>query len=473
MSLPYTRPGVAINVVGTPSIPGSGATGGLGAIIGTAPKGYGGANPLIYTSMADVIRDYGDPAVYGYPTWTIPLAAQLYFSQAGIGTGLRPGLLIERIGASAASGSLIGTGTSLAVTAQPPYAGTAGNAIAVTFGAVAGNAQPVTVVDGQGRSETYSIADSTGGSLAATILAGLLGSSAILVPGAAVNSGFFTVGTVTLGGGTDGQGTAIAQAHFDALSSYQVEGVCPLDGLQATAILAQTHADTMSASFNKPRVAFVGPAQGTVVATITTNATAIADQQGRVVYAGHDSIKVVNPAVQSSIQTVPGFFLAAALMGDKFANAVFEPLTYKPVLGIAGPGTILTQSQLDSLAAVGCTVLDNLGGWVVRDSLTTAEGSYANPYVHLVNRTSEDEFANRIRQWALSQFIGKPNDRDVVTRIQSGISGVAAQAIRDRVIQGIGAITPSQGTSGAWTAGVQYAQTGETDYLTVNLTVTQ
>jgi hypothetical protein len=101
MSLPYTRPGVAINVVGTPSVLGSGATGGLGAIIGTAPKGYGGANPLIYTSLADVIRDYGDPAIYGYPTWTIPLAAQLYFSQAGIGTGLRPGLLIERIGAVA------------------------------------------------------------------------------------------------------------------------------------------------------------------------------------------------------------------------------------------------------------------------------------------------------------------------------------------------------------------------------------
>jgi len=64
-----------VAVVGSPAFLSPGASGGITAIIGTAPKGYGGANPTVYTSMADFVRDYGDPSVYPYPAWTLPQAA--------------------------------------------------------------------------------------------------------------------------------------------------------------------------------------------------------------------------------------------------------------------------------------------------------------------------------------------------------------------------------------------------------------
>lgn len=473
MPLPYTRPGVAVAVVGTPAAQAPGATGGITALIGTAPKGYGGANPIIYTSLADFIRDYGDPSLYPYPQWTLPLAAQLYFSQSGVGSGLRPGLIVERIGTVASTITLAGLTGSLPVTAQPAYTGTAGNAITVTVTAGSGTTQNISMSDGQGRVENYTIVDATSGAQAASILASLLGSSAIVAPGTAVNGAWFTAGTFTLATGADGQGTAIAQAHFDALANIVCEFVVPLDGVQGTALLAQAHANSMSNSYSKARVAVVGPAQGATVAQMTTNAVALADAGGRVVYFGHDAIKVVNPAVAGSLQVVPGFFGAPCVAGAKAANAVYEPLTGKGIYGIAGPNTILTPSQLDSLAQNGCTVLDTgYGGLIVRDSVTTAQGTFATSYTKLVNRVAEDEFANRIRQWAQTQFIGRPNDRDAAGRIQSGVAGVGAMAIRDRVIAGIGAVTPSPITNG-WTCGVQYAQSGEIDYMNFNLTVTQ
>jgi hypothetical protein len=107
---------------------------------------------------------------------------------------------------------------------------------------------------------------------------------------------------------------------------------------------------------------------------------------------------------------------------------------------------------------------------VVRHGLTTAPGT--SSYSRLVNRTCEDELANRSKAFAIAEIIGKPDTRDMPGLIQTGETKVCVKAVQDIVIAGIGAIAVTRNSQGNYGVTVPYAQVGEVDYLTLNFSVT-
>jgi len=160
---------------------------------------------------------------------------------------------VERIGTTLAADTIVGTGaTLLTLTALAAQAGTVGNTMTVAPAAASGATQVVTITAPSGAVETYTITAAT--TTPATQLQALInqGSQIVTASGAVDSVNPFTAGTFSFTGGADGQNTAIAQAHFDALASVSCEFVVPLDGLQATAVLAQAHADSMSSNFQPP-----------------------------------------------------------------------------------------------------------------------------------------------------------------------------------------------------------------------------
>jgi len=186
--------------------------------------------------------------------------------------------------------------------------------------------------------------------------------------------------------------------------------------------------------------------------------------------SGTMASKVTNPGTAAP-QLLPGFFGAPAQCGAKCADAVYQSTTGQLLQFVSGVGTPLTDSQLDSLAGAGATVLTVESGFrVIRHGLTTAPGN--NSYSRLVNRTCEDELANRSKAFALAQIIGKPDTRDLPGLIQSGETTVCTRAVLDTVIAGVGAIVVSRLSQGNYSVTVPYAQVGEVDYLTLNLSVT-
>ena len=464
---PYTSPGVYPSVVNSPSLGSSSLQGGVLGMVGTAPTGSS-LPGTIYTSFSQFKRDYGDPAGNG-AGYTGPLAAQLYFGQAGGGTGLTPGLVFKRIGTTAATLTLVGTSLSLTLTATPAYAGSAGNAISVVVAAVSGGNQTVTFTDANNKQESYTFAENS--TTATNFLNAVNQKSAMFTAGTATDSNNpFTTGTFTPTGGTDGKGAAIQSSDIDSLGTLNVNGVCTLDGLLATAQLVQTHVESYSANFTKPRVGFCGPSLGTSTSTIESNANTLLTTDGRMVYAGHDGLVMSDP-VSGNPLTLDGLYWAPVFAGQVFTRSVSEPVTWKPVAGVLGPATILPESTLATLSQNGAMVVDkSYNGLVIRHGITTTMYN-GTTFGLLVNRTALDEFVRRLQSWAAINLIGQRNGPDMPQRIISGFNAVAQRAVLDLVIAAMAQPDPVPNGSNAYNVGVGVTLLGEVDAVYINIAI--
>ena len=467
---PYTAPSVNPSVVNSPSLGSATATGGVLGMIGTAPTGSS-LPGKVYTSFAQFKRDYGDPAGNG-AGYTGPLAAQLYFTQSGGGSGLTQGLVFRRIGTTAAALTLVGTSLSLTLTATAAYAGSAGNGATVVVAAPSGGNQTVTITDGNGVADAgspYTIVDN---STPATNLMTLINQqSAIFTASAPTDSSNpFTTGTFNPTGGADGKGAAIQQADLDAMGNVLVNGVCTLDGLLATAQLLQTHVETNSASYSKPRVGFAGPALGTSVATIEGNALTLLTSDGRMVYAGHDGLVMFNPVTGKPIN-LDGFYWAPVAAGLAFSRSVSDPSTWDQVLGVLGPVNPQSEATLTALSQSGCWVVDTgYNGLVCKDAVTTTNYS-GTVFGKLVNRTALDEFVRRVQFWAATQLVGQRNGPDVPQRIISGTNSVGQRAVQDLIIASLDSVTPVSSGVNGYNDNVSLHLLGEVDIINIPITI--
>jgi hypothetical protein len=437
-------------------------------MIGTAPSGSS-LPGRVYTSFAQFKRDYGDPAGNG-AGYTLPLAAQLYFTQSGGGSGLSQGLIVRRIGTVAGALTIIGTSLSLTLTASAAYAGSAGNAITVAVAAASGGNQTITFTDANNVTETYT--QPVNATTATNFLTVINQQSAMFAASAPTDSAnAFTVGSFTPAGGADGKNAAIGQADLDALSNVQVNGVCTLDGTLATAQLLQTHVETNSASYSKPRVGFTGPALNTSVATIEANAgVTLNTADGRMVYAGHDGVVMFNPVTNRPVN-LDGFYWGPVAAGVAFSRSVSDPSTWKPVAGVLGPVNPQSAATLSALSQNGCWVVDTgYNGLICKDAVTTT--NYSGVVMgKLVNRTALDEFVRRCQFWAATQLVGQRNSPDVPQRIISGFNSVGQRAILDLVIASLDNVSPVSNGVNAYNVNCSLHLLGEVDDVNIPITI--
>jgi len=463
----YTRPGITSSVSTGQQVPAGGPSGGILFAIGTAPTGTSTPG-TVYQSFADFKRDYGDPSGNGIG-YTLPLFAQLYFSQSP-GFGLQQALGVRRAATVQAAVTLLGaTSTSLTLTTKPAYTGTAGNAIAIVVAAASGSTQSITITDANGVIDSgaaYVIPTATP---ASSLLALINTNSSMFTASAPVDGGAYTTGTFNPTGGADGKGGAIVQADFDALSAVICNGVSAIDGTLATATLLQTHVEAMSASYSKPRIGFAGPALGTSLATIESNTTSLSTADGRMSYAGHAGLRMFNPATKLPV-TVDGSYWAAVFAGQRFALPPAEPATWKPVSAVLGPDIVQSASTLDTLSGGGATVVDTgYQGLMTRDSVTTTLAP--STYAKLVNRTAVDEFVARFQR-ALVPVIGGKGGSVALQLIPALGAQVSQQAVKDGIVDSVQAITPSQTGPTSYSAAVALTIFGEADQISIPIAAT-
>ena len=465
---PYTAPGVFPSLVNSPGLGSSQATGGVLGLIANFPTGPRDPG-LTYTSFAQFKRDYGDPAGNG-AGYSGPLAAQLFFTQTGGGSGLTQGLVARRAGTTLATLTLVGTSLSLTLTATQKYAGTAGNAISVVVAAESGSNQTITLTDANNVTESYT--EPVGTTTATNFLTAINQASKMVTASAPTDSANpFTAGTFTPSGGTDGKNAAIVQADFDAMGNVQVNGVCAMDGTLATAQLLQTHVETNSASYSKPRIGFAGPALGTSVSTIENNAgVTLNTADGRMVYAGHDGLVMFNPVTNSPVN-LDGSYWAPVAAGVAFSRSVSDPSTWKPVAGVLGPVNPQSEATLTALSQNGCWVVDvGFNGLVCKDAVTTT--NYSGTVMgKLVNRTALDEFVRRAQFWAATQLIGQRNGPDVPQRIISGFNSVGQRAVLDLVIASLDSVAPVANGTNGYNVNCALHLLGEVDSVNIPITI--
>lgn len=476
----YVAPGVFLVSVNTPNLTPGGITGRVAIILGTAPKGPVQSSN-IYITSGDAFRDFGSPSASS-PNYSIPLAIQSFFSQAGQGFGLAPGLIIRRVGTTQATGTIAGISGSVTIQAANQYGGSGGNALSVQVGAsvyVASQSAyliPFSVYNGSTGPNSYQNLSAYEPSMTGTnamfrVYSAILQSPSIVTATAYTNGVFPTAGTYTLSGGSDGLGALVQQSDIDACQSNTVSAgyfMQVLQGDLGSAQMVLTHAELMSSQYNTPRVGVAGPALGTALGdsvtagTIIYNANNLVTQDGRFIYIGHDGVVVINPSTNTQ-GNIDGIYLATMAMGAASSLPPQMPLTYKNLFSIQGPATTLTQSQLQSLGLAGCVVVvqPNQGGWIVRDDLTTTPNT--SPFAYLVNRSSLDAFIVRLISYTQAHLIGQPVTNTFAQKVVTGYQAVGAQAVNDGIIQAMGTVSPTQSLTDptTWTVVVNVTQSGE------------
>lgn len=480
----YQAPGVYFADVASPTAGSAGATGRIGASLGTAPKGS--TQPTTpYVSLADFIRDYGDPAAY--PQYTLLQAGAAFFQQGAQGSGLTPGFLPARVGATLATGTISGSTGSISVTARPTYAGTEGNALSVAVGtdtwipSMSAYMLTFSVYNGGsgvGSQENWSVYDTSNGTQADFLVYQKLNASSQIVSASAYVAGTWpTPGTTALAGGTDGLNATIQQTDVDKLQAVPCDFVHACQGDLGTMQMIQAHVNLMSYTYGKPRLGFVGPNAGDTVSTRQANATALQDAAGRMVVVGNESATIANSSTGTPTNR-PGWVIAAGAMGAKAALAPQDSILGLKAQGVTDVPEHLTLSQMVSLAGnvggngPGCLLLSQsaTGSWGWFDDLTTAPQNVLPLWSAMVNRVAEDDLIKRLTVAAMV-LIGKAGGLVTAQRLQSNAAGALQVAITAGVIDSYTqvAVTQSAQNPTNWTETVSYVLRGEVRTVTINL----
>lgn len=427
MAEAYRKPGVYSELIESPTLRAEAAMAKVVAIIGTAPRGSD--EPTIFANAYLFNKFIGQENEVSSSLYSLPKGGAVCFEHQPYA------VMAMRIGCTRAAIVLDGV---LTFTANAAHSGTQGDLITVTIedGTVSG--KKVTVDNNSAYNEIVEEYDNldTNDAIAEQINASSLVVSVEVATGALVGN---TVATLT--GGIDGTEPTVAYADWIAgiglLQNVSPDIIVALTEASNVATYLKTHCLSMAA-LRKERIMIWGSQAGASIGTIEGMGnniladTAASTSAGRAVVVSADSARRYNRGT-GLIETLDGYYVAAALGGVASSRSVEEPLTRKPLTGFLSLPNKYTDDFMDILAGTDrLCVIEERKDVIVRHGLSTALVSSA--YKEISVRRIEDHIIQEIRDSLDDQFIGKPSRPDTAAQIAAACTSLLENYVEDGLI---------------------------------------
>lgn len=220
---------------------------------------------------------------------------------------------------------------------------------------------------------------------------------------------------------------------LDKLKAYDdIDVVVPLTGDTVVHANAAAHATEMANNAAERRFILGTDGSSSPISSATLQTYAQNLNNRRVMLLSPSSVKFYNNYT-NSVETLPAYYVAAALAGVAAKNNVYEALTSKRIQGFYKVGEVRSKTTKMEEARNGlCVIEDSTGALRVFHGITTETASVLTREFSIV--FAKDRLMQILRDTFNTSIIGQPIVEDTLFAVKTMATGVLDMAQRSNYI---------------------------------------